>query len=208
MCLTSEVQGGKTMDINKKFMKALELQDQGYGRRDIYKMLGYQSIDAFTKMMKKFGYKYDKLQEKYIQVADDGQMASVYSDTLLSVERKETKSVKDKVVESDNNAIIDLKNDMLKGNILGLAKHYDEIMGLLTWYKAYGGQMSSDESRVIEIVQQGIKIELPKCESLKTSIRVNKDIWVQFGQFAELHSEFVKGDLLAQALKEYMEKHM
>lgn len=199
---------GEIMDINKKFMKALELQDQGYDRRDIYKTLGYQSIDAFTKMMKKFGYKYDKLQEKYIQVTGDGQMTSLHSDTLQSVERKEIKSMKDQLVESDNNAIIDLKNDMLKGNIMGLAKHYDEIIGLLTWYKAYGGQMSADESRVLEVVQQGIKIELPKSASLKTSIRVNKDIWVQFGQFAELHSEFVKGDLLAQALKEYMEKHI
>lgn len=198
---------GKIMDINKKFMRALELQDQGYDRRDIYKTLGYQSIDAFTKMMKKFGYKYDKFQEKYIQVTGDGQVTSLHSDTSLSVERKETKSMKDQLVESDNNATIDLKNDMLKGNIMGLAKHYDEIMGLLTWYKAYGGQMSSDGSRVIEIVQQGIKIELPKSESLKTSIRINKDIWIQFGQFAELHSEFVKGDLLAQALKEYMQRH-
>lgn len=198
---------GKTMDINKKFMKALELQDQGYDRRDIYKTLGYQSIDAFTKMMKKFGYKYDKLQEKYIQVTGDGQMTSLHSDTLPSVECKEIKSMKNQLVESDNNAIIDLKNDLLRGNIMGLAKHYDEIMGLLTWYKAYGGQMSFDGSRVIEVVQQGIKIELPKSESTKTSIRVNKEVWEQFGQFAEKHNEFVKGDLLAQALKEYMETH-
>lgn len=198
------------MNINEKFTRALELQEQGTDRREIYKILGYQSIDAFTKMMKKFGYKYDKLQEKYIEVTGGGQMTSLYSDTALSVvsEYKETKSMKEQLVESDKNAIIDLKNDMLKGNIMGLAKHYDEIMGLLTWYKAYRGQMSSDGSRIIEVVQQGIKIELPKSESLKTSIRVNKDIWVQFGKFAELHSEFVKGDLLAQALKEYMEKHM
>lgn len=201
---------GESMNINEKFTRALELQEQGTDRREIYKILGYQSIDAFTKMMKKFGYKYDKLQEKYIEVTGGGQMTSLYSDTALSVvsEYKETKSMKEQLVESDKNAIIDLKNDMLKGNIMGLAKHYDEIMGLLTWYKAYRGQMSSDGSRIIEVVQQGIKIELPKSESLKTSIRVNKDIWVQFGKFAELHSEFVKGDLLAQALKEYMEKHM
>ena len=197
---------GKIMDINKKFMKALELQDQGYGRRDIYKTLGYQSIDAFTKMMKKFGYRYDKNEEKYVQETDGGQQSPAREEVAVSMEQVKLRKKKNTSVQSD--AVIDLKNDILKGNIIGLAKHYDEIMGLLTWYKAYGGQMSSDGSRVLEVVQQGIKIELPKSESLKTSIRVNKDIWVQFGQFAELHSEFVKGDLLAQALKEYMEKHM
>ena len=187
-------------------MRALELQDQGYDRRDIYKTLGYQSIDAFTKMMKKFGYRYDKNEEKYVQETDGGQQSPAREEVAVSMEQVKLRKKKNTSVQSD--AVIDLKNDILKGNIIGLAKHYDEIMGLLTWYKAYGGQMSSDGSRVLEVVQQGIKIELPKSESLKTSIRVNRDIWVQFGQFAELHSEFVKGDLLAQALKEYMEKHM
>lgn len=193
------------MDINEKFTRALELQEQGTDRRDIYKLLGYQSIDALTKMMRKFGYRYDKKQEKYVQVTEGGQQSSASEEIAVSMEQVKLKKKKNRLVQSD--AVIDLKNDMLKGNILGLAKHYDEIMRLLTWYKAYGGQVSSNEPQVIEVVQQGIKIELPKSESTKTSIRVNKEVWEQFGQFAELHNEFVKGDLLAQALKEYMEKH-
>lgn len=143
--------------------------------------------------MIKRGYVYSKLDGKYVQVADGGQVSPSNTEHKIAV--------------AQNNTIIDLKNDVLKGNILGLAKHYDEIMGLLTWYKAYGGQVSSNETQVIEVVQQGIKIDLPKSESIKTSIRVSKQVWEQFGQFAELNREFVKGDLLAQALKEYMEKH-
>lgn len=193
------------MDINEKFTRALELQEQGTDRRDIYKILEYQSIDALTKMMRKFGYKYDKLNEKYVQVADGGQKSPAREEIAVSMEQVKPRKKKNTSLQSD--AVIDLKNDLLKGNLLGLAKHYDEIMGLLTWYKAYGGQVSSNEQQVIEVVQQGIKIELPKSESTKTSIRVNKVIWEQFGHFAELHSEFVKGDLLAQALKEYMGKY-
>lgn len=194
------------MDINEKFTRALELQEQGTDRRDIYKLLGYQSIDALTKMMRKFGYRYDRNQEKYVQVVDGGQQSSAGEEISVSIEQ--IKPRKQKNTSLQNDAVIDLKNDMLKGNILGLAKYYDEIMGLLTWYKACVGQMSSKEQQVIEVVQQGIKIDLPKSESTKTSIRVNKEVWEQFGQFAEQHNEFVKGDLLAQALKEYMEKHM
>lgn len=193
------------MDINEKFTRALELQEQGTDRRDIYKLLGYQSIDALTKMMRKFGYRYDKNQEKYVQVAEGGQQSSAREEIAVSMEQVKSRKKQNTSLQSDS--VIDLKNDILKGNILGLAKHYDEIMNLLTWYKAYGGQMSSNELQIIEVVQQGIKIDLPKSESTKTSIRVNKEVWEQFGQFAELHSEFVKGDLLAQALKEYMEKY-
>ena len=145
-------------------------------------------------------------QEKYVEVAGGGQQSSARKEVAVSMEQ--TKSMKKKNTSVQSDAVIDLKNDILKGNILGLAKHYDEIMGLLTWDKAYGGQVSSNEPQVIEVVQQGIKIELPKSESTKTSIRVNKEVWEQFGQFAELHSEFVKGDLLAQALKEYMDRHV
>lgn len=206
MCPTVEIHGrGQSMDINEKFTRALELQEQGTDRRDIYKILEYQSIDALTKMMRKFGYKYDKLNEKYVQVADGGQKSPAREEIAVSMEQVKPRKKKNTSLQSD--AVIDLKNDLLKGNLLGLAKHYDEIMGLLTWYKAYGGQVSSNEQQVIEVVQQGIKIELPKSESTKTSIRVNKVIWEQFGHFAELHSEFVKGDLLAQALKEYMGKY-
>lgn len=181
------------MDINEKFEKVLELQEQGVPRTEIYKICGWSSLDTLTRTMRKRGYTYDKTQGKYIQVTEGGQLPPNNREHEIGV--------------AQNNAIIDLKNDILKGNILGLAEHYDEIITMLTWYKAYEGQLSSNEPQVIEVVQQGIKIDLPKSKSLKTSIRVNKQVWEQFGQFAELHNEFVKGDLLAQALKEYMEKY-
>lgn len=181
------------MDINEKFKKVLELQEQGVPRTEIYKICEWSSLDTLTRTMRKRGYVYDKLKEKYVQRTDGGQVSSDNAEREIAV--------------NQSSAIIDLKNDVLKGNILGLAKRYNELIELLEWYKAYGGQVSSDKPQVIEVVQQGIKIELQKSESIKTSIRVNKEVWEQFGKFAELHNEFVKGDLLAQALKEYIEKH-
>ena len=187
------------MDINDKFEKVLELQEQGLHRTEIYKICGWKRLDTLTRTMRKRGYVYDKKQEKYIQMTDVGQLPPT---------NKPSKTKKhQEVVKANSSTMLDLENDVLKNNILGLAKSYDEIMGLLEWYKTSGGQVSSIDAEVIEVVQQGIQIDLPKIESIKTSIRVNKEIWQQFGKFAELHSEFVKGDLLAQALKEYMEKY-
>lgn len=181
------------MDINEKFKKVLELQEQGIPRTEIYKICEWSSLDTLTRTMRKRGYVYDKVIGKYVKRTDGGHMSSDKTEHEILATQKST--------------MIDLKNDMLKGNILGLAKHYDEIMGLLTWYKAYGGQLSSNDSQIIEVVKQGINIDLPQSKSIKTSIRVNQEVWEQFGQFAELHSEFGKGDLLAQALKEYMENY-
>lgn len=180
------------MDINEKFRKVLELQEQGVPRTEIYKICEWSSLDTLTRTMRKRGYVYDKLQEKYVQMAGGGQVSS---------------SVKNEVEVIGNNAIIDLKNDTFKESIIGLAERYGEIVEVLEWYKTGGGQVSSEKEQVIEVINQGIQLNLPKSESIKTSIRVNKDIWEQFGAFAEVHSEFVKGDLLAQALKEYMDKH-
>lgn len=174
------------MDINEKFRKVLELQEQGVPRTEIYKICEWSSLDTLTRTMRKRGYTYDNLQGKYIQVSS---------------------KVKQEVSIIQSNAIIDLKNDTFKESILGLAERYEEIVEVLEWYKTGGGQVSSDKEQVIEVINQGIQLELPKSESIKTSIRVNKDIWERFGAFAGVHSEFVKGDLLAQALKEYMAKH-
>lgn len=180
------------MDIDEKFKKVLELQEQGVPRQEIYKICEWSSLDTLTRMMRKRGYIYDKLQGKYIQVADGGQMPPKVGQEVAVIE---------------SNTMIDLQDNMLKENILGLAEHYEEIMGLLSWYKKSGGQVSPNKQQVIEVVNQGIQIDLPRVESIKTSIRINKDIWVQFGLFSDMHSEFVKGDLLAQALKEFMDKH-
>lgn len=180
------------MDINEKFRKVIELQEQGVPRTEIYKICEWSSLDTLTRMMRKRGYIYDKLQEKYVKVSDRGQMSSKAKQELTVIK---------------NNTDIDLQNGMFKESILELAKRYEEIVEVLEWYKTGVGQMSSDKEQVIEVINQGIQIHLPKSESIKTSIRVNKYIWEQFRVFAGVHSEFVKGDLLAQALKDYMDKY-
>lgn len=96
----------------------------------------------------------------------------------------------------------------LQMKLSSLLERYSELDSMLAWYKQQGGQ-EQDRCRtdVVEVINQGIQIDLPKVESIKTSVRVNKEIWEVFGLFAMQHSEFAKGDLLCQALKEYMEKH-
>lgn len=179
------------MDINEKFKMVLELQERGVPRIEIYKICGWSSLDTLTRNMKKKGYVYDKQKGKYVQMTCEGHMSSVTNQDI----------------SIQGNSVINLKDDIFKDNIIELAKRYKEVVEMLDWYKTVGGQLSYTKDHVIEVIDSGIQIKFPKSDSIKVSIRVDKNIWEQFGVFSTMHREFGKGDLLAQALKEYMDKH-
>ena len=112
------------------------------------------------------------------------------------------KVVNDRYIPSDDKGMtIDIQQD-LKANIISLANDYDKIQEVLKWFNNKGDDKGMTE--VIEVVSQGIKINLPKSEIIRTTIRINKDTWDKFDKFAQEHKEFNKQDLMAQALEEYM----
>ena len=114
------------------------------------------------------------------------------------------KVVNDRYIPSDDKGMtIDIQQD-LKANIISLANDYDKIQEVLKWFNNKGDDKGMTE--VIEVVSQGIKINLPKSEIIRTTIRINKDTWDKFDKFAQEHKEFNKQDLMAQALEEYMNK--
>lgn len=59
-------------------------------------------------------------------------------------------------------------------------------------------------TEVIEVINEGIKIDLPESETTRTTIRINKIIWDEFDKFCSENKEFNKQDLMAQALKDFM----
>lgn len=174
-----------------KLSLTLELQEKGMTRTQIWKELGYSECSGLTKFMRSKGYEYDLEHNRYEYVGQK-------SDTCQKMVAKPLVNNIPQIVVSED----------LQIKLFNLLEKYSEIDSMLEWYKQREGQVR-DRGRtdVIEVINQGIQIDLPKVESIKTSIRVNKDIWEQFGVFADIHSEFVKGDLLAQALKEFMDKH-
>lgn len=114
------------------------------------------------------------------------------------------KVVNDRYIPIDDKGMtIDIQQD-LKANIISLANDYDKIQEVLKWFNNKGDDKGMTE--VIEVVSQGIKINLPKSEIIRTTIRINKDTWDKFDKFAQEHKEFNKQDLMAQALEEYMNK--
>jgi hypothetical protein len=96
-------------------------------------------------------------------------------------------------------------SDNLKSNLANLAENYEEITQMLEWFRCD----DNHHTNVIEVVERGIKIELPKetVPDFRTTIRANDIVWSDFKKFCDTHKEFTQKDLLSQALVEFMNKH-
>ena len=182
--------------MDEKLLKILELQEQGMTRPEIAKALNYVRADSMTRYMKNQGYFYNTISNKFIKSEADNKVRQV----------------------SDNNQIqkiepkgdyLEVANKQLKADILELGSRYKEINMMLEWFKINQSSISDKHPiEVIQVVEQGIRIDLPENRAIKKiSALTNNQIWEEFGEFASRNAEFTKGDLLAMALKEYMEKY-
>lgn len=182
--------------MEDKFKYILDLQEQGLTRHEIKDKLGYKSIDSLTKFLKKRGYSFDNTLNRYTPIDDIG---------MIKVIREPKKAKQQDIILNDDKGMtIDIQQD-IKANIINLANDYDKIQQVIKWFDNRIDDKGMTE--VIEVINQGIKINLPKSESTRTTIRINKEIWDRFDEFSNKNKEFNKQDLMAQALKEYMEKY-
>lgn len=184
------------MDINQ----INDLLQQGKSVSEVRDILGVGE-KKFQKEIKKLGYKYNqKIRQYELNTTNDKSM------TKVTEELKESKGdiKQDIVLTGDNGMTIDIQED-LKNNIINLANDYSKIQEVIKWFDNRCSDNSMTE--VIEVINEGIKINLPKSENIRTTIRINKNTWVRFDKFAQDNKEFNKQDLLAQALEDYMDKH-
>lgn len=173
------------MDIN--YINGL--LKEGKTVKDIREELGVGE-KKFQRLIKELGYKYNQKSKQYEDnLVDNKSMTSVSQEKITLID--------------DKDMTIDIQQD-LKSNIINLANDYDKIQEVLKWFENNADDKSMTE--VIEVVNEGIKINLPESKITRTTIRINEKIWDRFGEFAELHKEFNKQDLIAQALLEYMNK--
>lgn len=187
-----------------KFLKALELQEQGIPRQEIYKHedVAYSSIDTLTKLMRKNGYKYSDEEQKYIQVTPSNTEDTTSSISESSVRTTTPNTTSDNIpnttqTTTPSNAEIRAIEPQHGEMLNVLLEEKETLSELLSWFKKY---------RVL--TQTDILVELPVCENTQISCRANKIIWEQFGVFAEQHkATFNKADLMSQALKEFIEKY-
>ena len=176
------------MIIIDKVNYILQLQIEGKTRHEIKDILGYKHLDSMTKYMRKRGYKVEN--DMYVYSDDDCHQ-------IRSVKIKSPEVYDDKGMT--NNNALNIKQDMIE-----IIKHKDEILDMIKWFKNYDDKGMTE---VIEVINEGIKINLPNSETTRTTIRINKSIWEEFDKFCNENKEFNKQDLMAQALKDFMKNN-
>ena len=91
----------------------------------------------------------------------------------------------------------------IKENLIYLTKEADTLKNMINWFKTRDDICNTG---VIE-VKEGIHIDLPDANIKRTTIRINEAIWNEFDKFVEDNKPYEKHTLMAQALKEYMDKY-
>ncbi|WP_195346676.1 hypothetical protein [Paraclostridium sordellii] len=136
---------------------------------------------TFQRLVKDLGYRYNQKLRQYVKQHTDIIQSKEYDiDNTFSIPR-----FKEEILE-----ILDMKNDLKE-----IVKSFKE-----GYYK--------EHTNVIEVVsEEGIKIELPNSDIVRTTVRVNKDILDKWNLFCEDNKEFSKTNLLSMSMKQYMDKY-
>lgn len=188
----------KEMQPGEKLKAILELIEQNKSLMEIAKIAGYAKKSNVKDFLKGKGYQFD-----------GDNITNLHITELEVVEKPKLERGQSEDIYVTDSFMLELQNKNLQNNLLALAKQYDEIQDALLKIKTLDSQMTDTKQEVIEVVQEGIKIDLPNYEgqAYRASIRINPVIWQEFDKFASKHSEFDKAALIAQAMKEYMCKH-
>ena len=89
-------------------------------------------------------------------------------------------------------------------SIMAIANNSDRFMKMLEKFEAMEDTCPTE---VIEIVS-GLQINYNKSEVIKTTVRVDKNIWNEFSNLCiDKYSQFSKIDILSQLLHEFIEKY-
>lgn len=88
--------------------------------------------------------------------------------------------------------------------LIDIIDNHSKIMDIIKWFDT---KEDTCPTEVIEVVT-GLQIDYEKSNSIKTTVRVDENIWNEFSNICkDKYSQFSKVDILSQALKEFIERY-
>lgn len=186
------------MKADDKLKAILELLEQDKSIGEIAQIAGYAKKSNIKDFLKSKGY-----------IFDGDSICGMDQKQEEEPKRQELQQVQSTDIQMADSFMLEIQNKKLQSNLLALANQYEEIQEMLIKIKSIDSQMTDTKQEVITVVQEGIKIDLPDYEgqAYRASIRINPIVWQEFDEFASQHKEFDKASLIAQAMKEYIEKY-
>lgn len=181
----------KDWSSEKKIQYIIELQEKGLSRKEIAVEFGYTRVDTLDRLMKKYGY--NKLDGKFVLVMEDN--------CPLNKKNKEISIIKDICPPNVGQL---LSNSDVQNKILNIVNNYDKLMYVIDNFNNMEDNCPID---VIE-VKSGLQIDFDKSEAIKTTIRVDKNVWNNFSNLCkDKYNHLNKHDLISKAFIEFIEKY-
>lgn len=161
-------------------------------------------IKSMRKIAEDLGLKDDSTVRKFITGKGYKRINNKY--VIKNGEKDDTSNLRSVTSKNsiDDSSITDAINiPNLKDNLLFFNKEAETLKNMIDWFKSQDAKCMTN---VIE-VKEGIKIDLPDANIKRTTIRINETIWDNFDKFVEDNRPYEKHTLMAQALKEFIEKY-
>lgn len=181
----------KDWSSEQKIKYIMELQEKGLSRKEIAVEFGYTRVDTLDRLMRKYGY--EKIDGKFIIHMGDSCTTSD-SKEVISNDKESCPTYGGQLLES-----FDIQN-----KLLNIVNNYDKIMYVIDNFNSVEDSCPID---VIE-VKSGLQIDFKKSEAIKTTIRVDKDIWDDFSDLCkDKYKHLNKHDIISKAFIEFIDKY-
>ncbi len=184
-----------TLNSDEKLKYILDQQELGLTRNEIYKLMGYSNIKNIDDFMKRKGY----IKENNLFV-EGGKCTPTIPQTNTKTENTTVEVI------DDVNVLGVLQDISVQNKLLNMLENYDRFNKMLNWYETVG-QMEDKSTPIVEVVT-GLEIQFEESETIKTSIRVDKDVWEDFKELGESEYKHIANNkLISQALYEFINKY-
>lgn len=181
----------KDWSSEKKINYILGLQDKGLSRKDIAADFGYTRVDTLDRLMKKYGY--EKIDGKFVLSMEDNYHPNSKKEVISMVKDGCPPYGGQLLVSSD-----------VQSKLLNIVSNYDKLMYVINNFDKMEYSCPID---IIE-VKSGLQIDFEKSEAIKTTIRVDKDIWDDFSDLCkDKYNHLNKHDIISKAFIEFMDKY-
>ena len=169
----------------------MQLQEKGLSRKEIAVEFGYTRVDTLDRLMKKYGY--NKIDGKFVLTVEDSCPPPVQNGGISIIEE----------VCPPNGGHL-LSSLDAQNKLLNIVNNYDKLMYVIDNFDNMEDNCPID---VIE-VKSGLQIDFDKSEAIKTTIRVDKDVWDNFSSLCkDKYNHLNKHDIISKAFIEFMEKY-
>ncbi|HCQ5694847.1 TPA: hypothetical protein OLZ61_004126 [Clostridioides difficile] len=183
----------KKLSSEDKLKHIIQLQKDGMSRKEIAEKVGYTRLDTLDRFMNRKGYL--KQDDKYVLIMEDNSNTNVIQRNKMALE-----GVSNNIEYKYPISILQSTESQEKlSNILN---NHSEFLEMLDWFREVKAKYPIND------IPANFNIDYEKSNAIKTTIRVDEDIWNEFSDLCKTkYAHLSKVDIVSQILKNFIDEN-